>query len=163
MSKSLVLTAIAALALGACAHNDTKQSAEDVKRFCAEKFADGRIDPLRDKILIPIALDQPQPIEILANRQRVTAEEKKALSALAEARLACNRFADERLGAPPAYRSASQDRITSSMSDLYAGEITYGEFARTLLFIGERDKLAREDMEKAFRERERLRDMEIWN
>lgn len=163
MSKSLVLIAAVSIALGACAHGNAKLSAETVKRYCAEKYADTRIDPLREKITIPIALGEPQPIEILANRQRPTAEEKKALLALAEARVACNKFADQQMGAPPAYRANSQDRVTSSMSDLYAGEITYGEFAKELLFIGERDKLAQEDMEKAFRERERIRDMEIWN
>ncbi|HZP88741.1 MAG TPA: hypothetical protein VFB54_18165 [Burkholderiales bacterium] len=163
MSKSLLLIAAAVATVSSCASQNARQSSEEVKHYCAEKFADHRIDPIREKILIPISIDQPQPIEILANRQRPTGDEKRALLALAEAREACNRYADAHLGAPPAYRAASQDRVTAALSDLYAGDTTYGDFAKTLLFIGDRDKMAHEDMERAFHERERWRDLDAWN
>lgn len=153
----------ATIVLGGCAAQDVRQTGEAVNAFCAEKYADQRIDAIRTKMLVPISVDQPQPIEILANRQRPNADEKKALSALFEARDACNKFSESRLGAPPGYRAASQDRITAALSDLYAGDITYGDFAKTVLFIGERDKLAREDIERAVRNRERWQAFDPYN
>jgi hypothetical protein len=153
---------VASVLLVGCAAPGIRH-AEEVKQFCAERYADRRIDPLRGKISIPISAIEPQPIEILANRERPNAPEREAILALAEARNACNKLSYERLGAPPAYRAVTQDRITASLADLYVGEITFGEFAKTLLFIGERDKLAAEDLDQAIREHERWKDVHYSN
>ena len=165
MDRQLIHTlgAAAILLLSGCAGQQGVRHAEEISKYCAQRYADPRIDPVRSKMLIPISVTEPQAIEILANRERPNAVEREALLVLAEARLACNKFSYERLGPPPAYRAASQDRVTASFADLYAGDITYGEFAKTLLFIGERDKIAAEDLEDAIRERERWKDVNYSN
>lgn len=163
MSNRFNVGLISLLVLSACASQDPRQASDEVKQYCASRYEDKRIDPIRDKVLIPIAVDQPQPIEILANRQKANEAEKKALLALSEARNACNTFTESRVGQAPSYRQHTQDRITTSLADLYAGDISFGEFAKGLLFIGERDKLAREDLERAVRQHERFPDLDPWN
>jgi hypothetical protein len=158
-----VVAVLAAVLLAGCAGQGGVKQAEEVSQYCAQRYVDPRIDPVRSKMLIPISVTEAQDIQILANRERPTPAERDALLALAEARIACTKFSYERLGPPPAYRSSTQDRVTASLADLYAGEITYGEFAKTLLFIGERDKIAAEDLEQAYRERERWKDVNYSN
>ena len=157
---------VPALALAGCATQQGAKGAHDaqaVKTFCASEFADPRLDPLRSKIVIPIVVGTPQPIEILANRERPTPQEREMILLLSKQREACNKFALEQLGAPPAYRAASQDRVSEALADLYAGDLTYGAFAKTLLYIGERDALAKEDIDAAIEYRERRLDQEFWN
>ena len=163
MSRASVLLLGTVIVATGCAGKLGERRAEEVQQYCAERYADKRIDPIRSKIVIPISATDPQPIEILANRQRANAAERDAILALSEARNECNKFAFRKLGAPPAYRSATQDRVTAELADLYAGDITYGEFAKALLFIGERDKLAAEDAEQSVRQRERWKDLEYSN
>jgi hypothetical protein len=161
--QNVALAGLCGVMLAACAGQQGVKQAEEVSQHCARLYADPRIDPIRSKMLIPISVTEAQDIQILANRERPTPAEREALLVLADARIACNKFSYERLGPPPAYRSSTQDRVTASLADLYAGEITYGEFAKTLLFIGERDKIAAEDLEEAYRERERWRDVNYSN
>lgn len=161
--KTVAIAVGLVVVLGGCATQSRKQTSEEISQYCAQRMADSHIDPLRDKILIPISVDEPQPIEMLANRQYPTQAERQAILALAEARLACNKFAAERVGLPPSYRTTSQDRITAMLADLYAGEITYGEFAKRMLYIGERDKAAREDLDQAIRDRERWAEIDSAN
>ena len=161
--QNCALAGFLGIMLAACGGQQGVKQAEEVSKYCAQRYADPRIDPVRSKMLIPISVTEAQDIQILANRERPTAAERDALLALAEARIACTKFSYERLGPPPAYRSSTQDRVTASLADLYAGEITYGEFAKTLLFIGERDKIAAEDLEQAYRERERWKDVNYSN
>jgi len=164
---SLKIAAVAALAIatGGCATDRIQgQTAEEVKGYCAERFADKRIDPVREKILVPLIIGEPQPIEMLANRTFPSSEEERtAILALAEAQSTCNKMASDRLGPPPSYRVSSQDRITAGLSDLYAGDITYGEFAKSMLFIGARDQAAREDIEQAIKARERWAEIDAAN
>jgi hypothetical protein len=158
MKPHIIYLLVTVALISGCAAPGVRQ-AEEVKQFCAQRFADSSIDPVRSKIVIPIVSTEAQPIEMLANRERPNADEREAILALANARIACNKFSYERLGPPPAYRSATQDRITAILADLYAGEMTYGEFNKALLFIGERDRLAAEELDDAIRERERWRDV----
>jgi hypothetical protein len=162
-TRACLFTVVAIVLLSACAAQREARHAESVKQFCEEQYADTRIDPLRGKMLIPISVNEAQPIEMLANRQRPDAAEREAILALSQARNACNKYAFEKLGAPPAYRSATHDRVSAELADLYAGDISFGEFAKALLYIGERDKLASEDIEQAIRERERWKDVEYSN
>ncbi|MCC7549242.1 MAG: hypothetical protein IT532_15905 [Burkholderiales bacterium] len=165
--KSMQLAAVTAIVIASagCAANRVQgHTAEEVKGHCAERMASSSIDPIREKLLVPLTIGQSQPIEMLANRTfPATDEERKAILALAEAHTECNRFARERLGPPPSYRASSQDRVTAALSDLYAGDITYGEFARSMLFIGARDQTAREDIEQAIRSRERWAEIDAAN
>jgi hypothetical protein len=161
--QNCALAGFLGVMLAACGGQQGVKQAEEVSKYCAQRYADPRIDPVRSKMLIPISVTEAQDIQILANRERPTPAERDALLALADARIACTKFSYQRLGPPPAYRSATQDRVTASLADLYAGEITYGEFAKTLLFIGERDKISAEDLEQAYREQERWKDVNYSN
>jgi hypothetical protein len=152
-----------ALALAGCATQQTAHHAEAVKEYCAKEYADPRLDLLRNKIVLPITVGTPQPIEILANRERPTAQERPVILLLSQVREDCNKFALNQLGPPPAYRAASHDRVSEALADLYAGDLTYGGFAKTLLYIGERDALAREDLDAAVQQKERWLDQELWN
>lgn len=163
----MVLAAIVAVVVsgaGCATQKVSSQSAQEVKDYCAQRMADTRIDPVRERIQLPLAIGEPQGIEMLANRSFATSEpERKAVLALAEAHMACNKFAAERLGQPPSFRVSSQDRITTALSDLYAGDITYGDFAKMMLYIGARDQAAREDIEEAIKARERWAEIDSAN
>ena len=148
--------------LGGCATHDTRK-AEAAKEYCAEKYADPRLAPLKDKIVMPISVDEPQPIDILANKTRPTEQERAAIKVLADIRAECNARLARDVSPPPAYRVRSQDEISSELADLYAGDITYGQFAKSLLYIGDRDKAAREDVDQAIQQRERWRVVDVYN
>ena len=152
-----------AFALAGCATQQTAQDTQAVKQYCAKEYADPRLDPLRSKIVLPIIVGTPQPIEILANRERPTAQERPVILLLSQLREDCNKYALDQLGPPPAYRAASHDRVSEALADLYAGDLTYGGFAKTLLYIGERDALGREDLDAAMQQKERWLDQELWN
>lgn len=162
--KVLFLATLTMLATGCATGGMQDQAADEVRTYCAQRLADARIDPLREKILLPLSIGEPQPIEMLANRTFATSDaERQAILALAEAQVACDRFAARKLGEPPSYRTASQDRITSTLADLYAGDITYGDFAKSMLYIGARDQAAREDIDQAIRARERWAEIDATN
>jgi hypothetical protein len=156
-----VLLAVAGIA-GGCASTGGLQ-AQNAKEYCAERYADARLAPIKDKIVMPISVDEPQPIEILANKSLPTEPEREAIRALSEIRSECIARVLKENDAPPAYRVKSHDEITVALADLYAREISYGEFARRVLFIGDRDKAAREDLEFAIRQRERWRNADAYN
>jgi hypothetical protein len=153
--------AAAGLAAGCASSGGAREAT--AKDACAQRYTDARLAPIRDKMVLPISLDEPQPIEVLANRSTPTAQEREAIKALSEIRQQCDAQMAREMGAPPAYRVRSQDEITEALSDLYAGEITYGQFAKSVLHIGDRDKAAREDIELAIRQRERWRTVDAYN
>jgi len=127
----------------------------EIKQHCGSLYADPQIDPVRDKILLPITYGTGQPIEILANRTTPKGPEREALLAVSRAFEDCNQYAVAKLGPMPSYRAISNDRVTEALSRLYADELTYGAFARELLYIGERDQLASEELSQALRAQER--------
>jgi hypothetical protein len=49
----------------------------------------------------------------------------------------------------------NNDRVTEALSRLYADELTFGGFAREMLYIGERDRLASGELGQALRAQER--------
>jgi len=161
--KTKLSMCLLALALAGCATQQTTQDTQAVKQYCAKEYADPRLDPLRSKIVLPINVGTPQPIEILANRERPTAPERDLILLLSKLREDCNKFALDQLGPPPAYRATSQDRVSEALADLYAGDLTNGGFAKSLLYIGERDALAREDLDAAVQQKQRWLDQELWN
>jgi len=161
MSKhtiSLLLAACAATVCG-CAGmpGDTDRTAKDVRAECAKLYSDPKIDPIRGHIQIPVSFEAPQPIEMLANKSRPTESEKPAIKALAEAMHQCRSVSETRVGALPIYRMKSEDRVLEALADLYEGATTYGQFAREVLYIGERDKIARETLDEEIRGREKWR------
>jgi hypothetical protein len=148
-----IVPAMAALLVAGCASTRTIES--DIKQHCQTLYANEQIDPVRDKILLPITYGAGQPIEILANRSAPSAAERPAVLAVSRAFQECNQYSVSKLGPMPSYRAISNDRVTEAMSRLYADELTYGGFARELLYIGERDQLAAEELNQALRAQER--------
>jgi hypothetical protein len=148
--KALALTLLMLLTLTTgCATNRTLDA--DIKQHCAMLYANSQIDPVRGKILLPITYGAGQPIEILADGTTPTDPERQALLAVSRAFQDCNEYAAQQLGPMPAYRSVSNDRVTEALSQLYAGRLTFGDFAHEMLHIGERDQLASEELSKALR------------
>jgi predicted small secreted protein len=152
-----MLAVIALLALTAgCATTRTVDA--DIKQHCNTLYANPQIDPVRSKILLPITYGAGQPIEILADRTTPAGAERPALLAVSKAFEGCNQYAVEKLGPMPSYRVSSNDRVNEALSRLYADELTFGGFAKEMLYIGERDQLASEDLSEALRAQERWGD-----
>jgi len=153
------LSLAAAMTLAGCAGmpGEAERVTKDVRAECAKLYADPKIDPIRSHILLPISFEAPQPIEMLFNKTRPTEAEKPAIKALAEAMHECQRISEEKLGPVPIYRMKSEGRVLEALADLYEGVTTYGQFAREVLYIGERDKIARETLDEEIRGREKWR------
>jgi hypothetical protein len=128
--------------------------ARDVRVRCDALIADPRIDPVRSKIQLPLSFDAPQPVDRLSDRTFPTADERAAVQALWEARAACRRYGEEKLGPMPNYRAESEEALVDLLGDLRDGAITYGQFARMFLHVGARDKHARELLDEAQRARD---------
>jgi hypothetical protein len=152
--------AACAVVAGCAAPGAKGPSVEDqVRAHCERAYADARIDPIRAKVQLPLSFDDPQDVERLADRSFVTDAERPAVKALWEAKESCRREAERLLGPPPRYREVSEGQVSVALAELFDGEITYGQFARTMLFIGARDKSARETIDAEIRQREKWRDM----
>lgn len=157
-----LLTAVAALP--ACtAGGPPKPSAAEIRAHCDQLYSDQRLDPIRDKVVLPIAIGDPQPVDVLAKRVKATEQEKQAVLVLSSIFERCNEFAAKRVGEPPAYRATSNVHIVEGLADLYAGDISYGQFAKSLLYIGERDKLARQQLDDELKSREKWRILHDYN
>src|SRR5215472_9568298 len=106
--KPVLCPLIALLALAAgCATTRTNEA--DIKQHCDALYANPQIDPVRNKMLLPITYGTGQPIEILGDRTTPTAAERAALVAVSKAFAACNEFAADKLGPMPGYRMSSND------------------------------------------------------
>ncbi len=152
----------AVVTLSSCAGVQRREATE-VSRYCAARYADPRLAPIRSRIPIPIALDAQQPVDLLADAARPTATEREALRALAQVRAACNDYATKRFGPPPAYRMRTQDEISLALARLYSGETTYGQFNRSLLYISERNQAAREELDRTAKQREAAEWMAVYD
>lgn len=165
MNRSITITCALAAALSAAcvgpgqgpARTKADERAAEVRRYCDELLSDGRIDPVRPKIQLPISFDAAQDVERMSDRTYPTDAERAAVKALWEARTECRRFGESRLGPLPSYRAESEDALVDLFGDLHEGAVTYGQFARKLLYIGARDKHARELLDEARRARDSAR------
>ena len=147
-----VLLVLLTLSAG-CATNRAIDA--DIRQHCAALYANPEIDPVRSKMVVPIRYGAGQPIDILSDHTTPTGVERQALLAVSRAFQDCNLYAEQVLGPMPVYRLVSNDRVTLALSRLYAGELTFGEFAHEVLYIGERDQLASEELTRASRAQER--------
>jgi hypothetical protein len=135
--KTLALIALVALA-GCNAtmpqqHRPTAADDPSVKCF-AEMETDQRFAILRPHIG-SMTRANAASLEVLASTARPTDQEKRAISVWGVARQTCAAMGDSFRAqyAPPGWKLAvddGQQQVLGLMARLYAGEITYGEFAR---------------------------------
>lgn len=157
--KSLAVWAIATVGLAACSGTPAKRPvpADPGMAQCQRFYADPAIDPVRDKILVPIQIGQLQPVDMLTRRTRPTEQERSAIQSLAQAFANCNARIAEQAGPPPMYRQTSNENIAQALAELQAGTTTYREFTRTLLYTGESDQIERERLATELEAAERHR------
>ena len=120
---------VAATASG-CAEIEQKQALkayQNAEAYCRNLNSDSRLDVLRGKIHMD---STPPPIQILANTETPTKDEMPAILVYAEKRDQCRGYFDSVLGAPQQPRQAARLANNQSLADLYAGKITYGEYAK---------------------------------
>lgn len=101
-----------------------------MKSYCESLYADSRIDPIRKKVVIATSLDQPVSRRLMAIDSLATDEEKAAIQVWVKQRELCQQSHVHIVGAPPAHLSAVRAANSQGLADLYAGRITYGEFAK---------------------------------
>lgn len=100
------------------------------KSFCESLYADSRIDPIRKKIPITLSMERPVPARLMVNDARPNEDEKAAIRLWSEHRELCQQSYAQVLGAPSAHLSAARAANSQGLADLYAGKITFGQFAR---------------------------------
>ncbi|MCA3136051.1 MAG: hypothetical protein ING70_11025 [Rhodocyclaceae bacterium] len=155
--RATAAAVMVALAAGCTAPGASRPGAAASQR-CDALHQDTRLDPLRGRMRLPIVLGQALPVEQLAERGRVSGDaERDAIKALEAVRAECRRLAEAAFGPLPRYRSDSEDRVSETLADLYTGAISWGQFNKTLLHIGERDRTARENLDDELAARERWR------
>lgn len=155
--RATAAAVMVALAAGCTAPGASRPGAAASQR-CDALHQDTRLDPLRGRMRLPIVLGQALPVEQLAERGRVSGDaERDAIKALEAVRAECRHLAEAAFGPLPRYRSDSEDRVSETLADLYTGAISWGQFNKTLLHIGERDRAARENLDDELAARERWR------
>jgi len=127
---------------------------------CEPLMADPRIDPMRGRIAVPISLDASQDVSNLSDRSRPTDAERPAIKALWDAHEACRALSEARFGPLPRYRASSHEAVSALLGELHEGTITYGQFARKLLYIGAQDQSARETLDDELEARARWKAMD---
>jgi hypothetical protein len=138
-----------------CATGPRPQAAGVSVDPCKQLMADPQIDPVRDKIAVPIVLGASQDVAFLSNRDRPTEAERSAIKVLWDAHEACRALTEARSGPVPRYRAWSNQAVGALLGDLHEGAITYGQFARKLLYIGAQDNSAKETLEEELKARAR--------
>lgn len=146
--------------LAACAQTGDVRSGKGAAEECARLFADARIDPIRDKVQVPPTLGAAQDVRLLSLADRADDGERPALKVLWDAHTACRRATEAEDGPPPYYRTRSLDTLSALLGDLYDGSLTYGQFARKLLYLGAADRSAGETLDEELDARKRWRALE---
>ena len=108
--------------------------AQDPTAACFQQVGgDDRLQSLFKKA--PLDISKGQPLEVLANQSKATANDKAALSILVSEIDRCSALgADWRLQNYPAsinaYLNTYHSLLRSAIADLYAGKLTFGDFAK---------------------------------
>ncbi|MDP1742926.1 hypothetical protein [Polaromonas sp.] len=108
--------------------------AQDPSVACIQQLGgDDRLQSLFKKA--PLDISKGQPLEVLANQSKATAKEKAALSILVSELDRCTELgADWRKQNYPAsingYGNTYQSFLRSAIAELYAGKLTFGDFAK---------------------------------
>lgn len=157
---TVALSAVPLLWVAGCAQTGEARSARGAAAECARLFADARIDPIREKVQVPPTLGAPQDMRLLSLADQASDRERPALKVLWAAHTACRQATEAEDGAPPYYRASSLDTVSALLGDLYDGTLTYGQFARKLLYLGAADRSAGETLDDELSARERWRALE---
>jgi hypothetical protein len=99
---------------------------------CRQFYSDARLDLIRDKVPVQMRIEEPIPVQMMADNNLPTEEEKTAIIAWAEQRQLCQQASNALLGAQPTHVEAIRSANSQAMADLYAGRISFGEFAKQL-------------------------------
>jgi len=152
--------AVVLLWLAGCAQTGDAGGGKNAAETCARLFADARIDPIREKVQVPPTLGAAQDVRLLSLPGRADERERAALKVLWDAHTSCRRATEAEEGAPPYYRVRSLDTLSALLGDLYDGTLTYGQFARKLLYLGAADRSAGETLDEELEAQERWRALE---
>ena len=158
--KKLLFSAFALILLAGC--QAFVPPPPDLSGQCISNLANNpELTVIRNKVALG-GLDT-QTVEMLANNQKPNASEKAALLKWDSLRQPCIKMSQEWLakyGQPNI--SVINDRVSSEfkvlLSDLYAGKITYGEFAKareTLVSKANADALAAYQQNTAYANQQR--------
>lgn len=116
-----------------CANLQTQDARDaEIKQYCRKLSEDPRIDPIRAKVPVVIAIADPISVSMKTNDTYASFYEQPAILAWAEQREQCLERATEVLGQPPAHMVAVRSINSQNMADLYSRKITFGEFAKRL-------------------------------
>lgn len=108
--------------------------AQDPSAACYQQLGgDERFQLLFKKA--PLDISKGQSLEVMANQSKATSKEKAALSILVSEIDKCTEIGAEwrNQNYPPsinAYSSSYQSFLRSALADLYAGKVTFGDFAK---------------------------------
>lgn len=145
------------IAVAGCGSAPHGPDVSDSDAGCDRLMADPRIDPVRSQILVPLSLEASQDVALIANTERPTDAERPAVKALWEAHEACRTLTEARFGPMPRHWTRSQDAVSALLGELYDGAISYGQFARKILYVGAQYKSARETLDEELEARARWR------
>jgi len=95
---------------------------------------DPRLDPIRDKVPLTLRGDAVNAAQ-LRNGRRPAAIEKEAIKTWQTLRLADHQRARERRGPPSPRLQTTRLLLTRAITQLYAGHLTYAQFARQVVDI----------------------------
>jgi len=150
MKRHIVLGVafIVALGLPYESSSQTQQEQFEVKviraaQNCNQALADSRISPLSGKVGMR---GEDTTFSMLTNQNYPNESEKRAILAFAEAKTDCHRLIRD-LDIDGPYAQQVFNSFMAILSDLYSGNITYGQFAK-----------ARNDMNSYYDELERVAD-----
>lgn len=152
--------AVPLLWIAGCAQTGDARGDKGAAEECARLFEDARIDPIRQKVQVPPTLGAAQDVRLLSLADRADDRERQALKVLWDAHTACRRATEAEDGAPPYHRARSLDTLSALLGDLYDGTLTYGQFARKLLYLGAADRSAGETLDEELEARDRWRALE---
>jgi len=94
-------------------------------------FADPRLDPIRDKVPLVLRTGAVTPV-LLANDDRPTATEKRAIKVWLSIREQAQLYQLEHQGPPSPLLVRTRQQVSRAILQLYHGQLTYAQFAQRM-------------------------------
>ena len=104
------------------------RSVEDADSYLEHLFGDPRLDPIRDKVPLLLRADTVTASH-LSNPEKPTEQERHAIAVWESVRERAQQYQQEQRGPPSPLLAKTRAQVTRAILQLYAGELTYGEFA----------------------------------